>query len=140
MQGDLEHVTSLAREYEAQERLVEELETLLRAAKSRMSHIETVEIPMALEDLGIQKLALENGKTVKVDTIFTARINKGDEAAAFEWLEQHGEGDLITSRTVRNVHPNTLNAWLRRKYAAGQGGEIPDEYFHTFVGSKAVIK
>ena len=110
--------------------------------------------------------ALADGSQVTLKPTYGASISKAKEEAAFEWLRQRNEADLIKNTvTVRfnkeqdneakalvddlrkkhmepeqasTIHPGTLRAWVKGRVEDGL--ELDMELFGVWVGQRAEIK
>jgi len=117
---------------------IEVLEAQLKLKREAARHLEESYIPELMDELGLESVTLTDGTKLTVKPFVAAHISKDHEAEAFQWLEDHGYGDIIKERTVVNVHPSTLKAWAKERVESGDN--IPDDLFGVYVGRKAVLK
>lgn len=118
--------------------LVSERETDLQEAQQIVKDLESQILPDMLDEFGLESLTLKDGTKLTVKPFVAAHISKEHEPEAFQWLQDHGYGDIIKERTVINVHPSTLKAWAKERVESGDN--IPDDLFGVYVGRKAVLK
>ncbi len=123
-------------------------------------------LPEALEELNLQKFTLKDGSEISVKPIYAASIPKDRRDEAYDWLREHGDGDIIknnitvtfgkgedqdaeafmlvcgnqgfTPQQIEKIEPMTLKAWLREKVEAGHA--IPLDLFGAFISQRASIK
>jgi hypothetical protein len=95
------------------ETLTAELRVKELAAQKRK--IEEELLPAALDEMGVTKIVLEDGRTVSVDEVITATITKAKEAEAFGWLIDHGHAPLIKPEVKINLTDTTLLAQLEEE-------------------------
>ena len=158
----LQRITAKAVAARDQAALIKDLEERLAQAKSALTLLTTVELPDLLDEAGTDTVGIPaNGNLPAIDItlkpMYNANIAAGwpDErrAAAFEWLDANGHGDLIKTevkiawpREMRDaaleflnyvrrtyiglapeikemVHNQTLTAWFKQQVR--QGGELP---------------
>jgi len=145
---------------------VEHLETALKEAKAELRRLLDVELPAAMNELGVEQIKLQDGSVLELRQVIDARIPRAKAAEALAWLREHGYGDLIKHEVVarfaageekgasvvqqaaeqagadvtvkETVHPQTLKAWARERLAEGE--EIPDDLFGLYVGETVKIK
>ena len=91
----LEQVVELGEKLEKLKVEAATLQMKLDAKNKEISHIETVELPGALVDLGLKGLDLASGASIELIDIITANITDENRDAAHVWLREHGHGDLI---------------------------------------------
>ena len=124
------------------------------------------QLPEALEEMGLQKFTLTDGSEISVKPIYAASIPVDRRPEAFEWLRDHGFGDLVKNNVTvtfgrgededardfvdfcdaqgfvpsqtEKVEPSTLKAWLRERVEAGD--PIPLDLFGAFISQRATIK
>jgi len=136
--------------------------------KELKRHIELVSgevIPTMMQEMNISTLKLADGSSVEVKPIYGASISPAKKEEAFDWLRNHGLGDLIKNEITvsfgRNednkaiayanlaqgqgfqpvqklkVEPMTLKALVRERLESGQ--EMPTELFNVFAGNRTKI-
>ena len=163
---DLRTVAELANEQLRLERLVWQQEEDLKASKELLTKVRELDLPSALEVLGLTMLKLVDGSTVTVKEDVYAAITEANREAAFEWLEStdndgiiknevkcpFGKGqdteakalvDLLTAQgysftNARTVHPQTLRAFVRKQLEDAL--PIPTDIFSICIKKVASIK
>lgn len=156
----LDDLTGLARALIDAEAKVSEIEASLKEAVEHARRLREDTIPCVMQELELEQISLTNGMTMTMKEDVYASISKENAPAAFEWLTKHdydgiiktavsiewGKGELkkaiaFFQKTLkkypnavldRNVHPQTLKAFLRERLAAAD--PIPMELF----GARAV--
>ena len=116
--------------------------------------------------MNIKKMKVSDGSAVEVKPGYGASIPTAKKEEAFNWLREHGLGDLIKNEVTvsfgRNednkaadyaalakgqgfqptqkmkVEPMTLKALVRERIEAGK--EMPTEIFGVFSENKTTIK
>ena len=123
-------------------------------------------IPQIMERMNLTTLKLRDGSEVSVKQIYGASIKADKKAEAIDWLRNNGLGDIIKNEILvsfgRNednkaadyaalargqgyepqqkvaVHASTLRLVLEERHK--EGGNIPEEFFHTFEGAQTKLK
>lgn len=144
-QADLEHEMDVT-------------EASLKMLKERHRKIAEEMLPELMDELAIEKFETKDGLKIDVSEKVRASISKGNQSAAFAWLEEHGHGGLIKSEvkvamakgdieTAHTaiatltaaglqpeakyaVHPQTLGAWVREMLEEGE--DIPQDILGVF--------
>lgn len=175
--GDkLDAVRNKAREARDVELLIEQLEEQIKSAKTARDNLIYKELPDLLDAANIDKIGLPEeaglpAYDINLKPFYRANIAASwphdKRQAAFNWLTEHGHGDLIKTeitvgfaRGAHNealsfaqdtkerglepemkeaVHTGTLSAWLRETVEKGQ--ELPPlEVLGASVGRVATLK
>lgn len=89
-------------------------------------HLSYELVPEAMTRTGFTTVNHTVGR-VALSTRTTCSIVKDQRDRAFQFLETHGQGDLI----IRTVNAQTLGAYARETLQAGD--ELPDDIFKTTV-------
>lgn len=164
--GELSRIAALVEQYESAESKVYELEQQLKEAKQERDRLSGVDIPNAMDEVGLSEVRLTDGRPVRVESGIRASIPKKYEAEAFKWLEENGYGDLIkaemTARAGRgeaqelynvaefvqntygysaaikqSVHPQTLSAFVRERKSEGE--QLPEDLLGVFEYRKTKV-
>lgn len=162
----LKTVASLANEQLRLQTLVCEQEAALKDLKEQLTKVSEVDLPAALETLGVASVTLsDGGGTVFIKESVFAGITEERREAALEWLEatdndgiirstvecDFGKGqdaeaqrltELLSSQgysyvSSRSVHPQTLRAFVRKQLE--EGLPIPMDTFSVHVKKTAII-
>lgn len=152
----------------AEENKVSALEEELKEAKERLRSIRDDQIPTLMSQLGVSELKLQDGAKVSINKFYAASIPKNNSQANrfFAWLEdndldgiiktevkakfQKGEyekaqsalealADIAPGATLgRNIHPQTLKAFVRERFESGEG--LPTDLINVHIGNTTKIK
>ncbi len=152
----LAEISALAKQLIAKDRSVEEAELALNTVKEEARFLREETLPMAMAELELKEFKLDTGEKIGVKQEVYASIPAANKPDAFSWLEEHGFGGLIKTEvgvsfgrgeldaalqlesqlleqglkpeTTRDVHSQTLRAFLREQLEAGNA-ELPLELF-----------
>jgi hypothetical protein len=158
-------VGRLANNMVAHLRAVDQAEQDLKKAKEELRSIQEELLPQAMTAMGLSQLKLESGEKLTVSNYYQASVKVEDREAAFNWLHDTGNGDIIkhnvsvdfkkgegedarqaceklselglVPKDEIKIAPMTLKAFVREEIEAGR--ELPKE-FNVYVGQKATIK
>lgn len=165
-EGELSRIAALVEDYEQAEQQVSDLEEALKKAKETRDQLSAVDIPSAMDEVGLSEVRLADGRPVRIESGVRASIPKKYQEDAFNWLQQHGYGDLIkaemkvsvgrgelpllaetadsisqqmgwVANVDQRVHPQTLAAFVREKRAAGEA--LPDDLLGVFEYRKTKV-
>ena len=162
----LDKVARLANEASGLQEKVARQEKDLIDAKKALRKVTDELLPDALEDLNLEKVVMKDGSEISVNPIYGASIPKDRLVEAYDWLRQHGDGDIIknnvtvtfakgedldaqafmvmcddqgfTPQQAEKIEPMTLKGWLREKVETGQ--TIPMDLFGAYISQRAKIK
>lgn len=145
----------------------QELELELKGLSEKLRRVQEIDLPAAMQQAGVSEIKLPDGYKITVKEDVYASIPAENKDGAFEWLREHGFGDLIKNEVAvsfgkgeedqaasllreldangwRNyqqktaVHPQTLKALVREQLA--KGAEFPMDLFGAGPITKAIIK
>jgi hypothetical protein len=162
----LDKVARLANEANDLQEVVARKEEELKHAKKAHRKVTDEFLPEALEDLNLEKVVMKDGSEISVKPIYAASIPKNRLEEAYDWLRQHGHGDIIknnvtvtfgkgedqdaqafmvlcgdqgfTPQQAEKIEPMTLKGWLREEVEAGH--PIPMDLLGAFISQRAAIK
>ena len=162
----LDKVARLANEASGLQEKVARQEKDLIDAKKALRKVTDELLPEALEDLNLEKVVMKDGSEISVNPIYGASIPRDRLAEAYDWLRQHGDGDIIKNNVTvtfakgedldaqafmvmcddqgfspqqaEKIEPMTLKGWLREKVETGQA--IPMDLFGAYISQRAKIK
>lgn len=162
----LSTIAEFATAISAQELRVEELEAQLKEAKKELRSLTDERLPQLLLELGVSEFKLEDGTKVTVKNIYGATIPAALREKAYQWLRDHGHGDLIKNvisasfgmgedelaekfkqavnekglvcEQKQTVHPQTLKGFVKSEIEEGR--DVPQDLFGVFVSQRAIIK
>lgn len=125
----------------------ERLEELLGSVSQELEKISTKDLPKAMSDANCASFTTDDGFVIKVQTMYVANINKGDQREVFDWMSEKNFGGMIESSVKialgkgnraealetaeqlksegyaadleENVHWATLRAFVREQVEAG---------------------
>ena len=140
-------------------------EDKIKLLKEEAKQISNFDIPTMMEEMNISKLKLKDGASVEVKPFYGAYITPDKQEKAFNWLREHGLGDIIKNDVTVTfgmgednkatayavlakgqgyepvqkigVHAQTLKAVVRERTESGQN--MPADLFNTFVGNQTKI-
>lgn len=153
--GKLNEVARLAALLVAAENDVAEIEFKLKARKEDARRLAEESLPSAMEEIGLSEVKLTTGEKIKVGLEVYASIPAATKEAAFAWLTDNGHDGLIKTEVAvefgrgllndamvlleklrttgveatlsRNVHPQTLKAFLKEQLQQAKG--VPLDVF-----------
>lgn len=162
----LSTIAEFATAISAQELRVEELEEQLKEAKRELRSLTDEKLPQLLLELGVSEFKLEDGTKVTVKNIYGATIPAARREEAYQWLRDHGHGDLIKNvisasfgmgedqlaqkfkdtakenglicEQKMSVHSQTLKGFVKGEIEKGR--DVPQDLFGVFVSQRAIIK
>jgi hypothetical protein len=146
---------------------VQTLEEALAKAKEDLKRLEEIDLPDAMDSIGMKDFTLSSGEKISVKDTIAASIKGENKEPAYLWLVNNGHGDLIKTeiktqlgrgefekaqkiceslkqsfgiiaQATQSVHYQTLSAWAREQLEAGVN--IPKDLLGVFIGRKATIK
>jgi len=136
-----------------------------KTLKEKAKQVSNFDIPTMMGEMNISKLKLKDGASVEVKPFYGAYITPDKQEKAFNWLREHGLGDIIKNDVTVTfgmgednkatayavlakgqgyepvqkvaVHTGTLKAVVRERTESGQ--EMPADLFNPFVGNQTKI-
>jgi len=146
--------------------VVERIEEELKGARERARLLREETIPSMMQEIGISKLTLEDGREVSVKQDVYARIPAEKYDKAILWLLNNGHGSICRAEVSlsfpkgeadeaiklhgelhernynsvykESVHPQTLKAFLKEQIA--NGADVPLDLFGAYPVWKTRIK
>jgi|TARA_Y100000015_G_C2340250_1_gene65574 hypothetical protein len=140
-------------------------EEVLKTLKQQADTLSGEVIPTMMTEMNIKTMKLSDGSAVEVKPVYGASIPTAKKEEAFNWLREHGLGDLIKNEVTvsfgRNednkaadyatlaegqgyqptqklkVEPMTLKALVRERLESGK--EMPSDLFNVFAGNRTKI-
>ena len=141
------------------------VEARLDETKQKETEAE-IALARFMSDKGVSSIKLVTGEQVQAEEKLHASIPKECREEAFQWLDDHGHGDLVRSNVSvqfkkgqeemvlkaiealkaihltpehkKDVHWKTLTSWVSEQMAQGAG--IPMELFGAFIRTVITIK
>ena len=133
--------------------------------KEKAKQLSNFDIPKMMQEMNVTKLKLKDGASIEVKPFYGAHITPDKQEKAFNWLREHGLGDIIKNDITVTfgmsednkatayavlargqgyepvqkvaVHTGTLKAVVRERTESGQ--DMPADLFNTFVGNQTKI-
>lgn len=164
--SDLKELSKLAEQQRSAEVEVDRLKAELSSAVATLNHLSEVVIPERMDSLGISEIRTETGLRLSVEENIRSAVAKDRKAVAWDWLRSNGHGALVKRKVtaefgrgedeqaallvstlkgqnynvsdVADVHPQTLQAWVRESLSAGE--DIPLELFGVYRQRTAKVK
>ncbi len=166
-QGDLANITLLASEVVSNEKIVEEKETALKAAKAKLRQVQERDLPEAMLACNMETFVTTDGLKVSVKETLYASIAKKNQVEAAAWLIDNDLGALVNEDIVISFDGgnheavvdvinllveaevsnfttkngmNTASIKSAIKELLGDGKDVPLELFGAYFARKAVVK
>lgn len=117
----------MARAFVHVRRVKDELDELSKRFSKVYEELKSVKLPQKFEEGGVPSITLAEGYRVGVSHLVRASIKGEAREAAYEWLREHGLGDLITN----TVNASTLSAVAKSMVEDNQ--ELDPELFNVHV-------
>ena len=159
------NLSTLVIELQKLEDEIENDEERLKLKKEKADKISNIAIPEIMRALKLKTMKLADGSAIEVKEVYSATIPLDKKEGAFNWLREHGLGDLIKNEVTVSfgrgeddkaseytslaeskgyqpsqklkVEPMTLKALYRERVEAKQ--DLPSEHFNLFKGNKTKI-
>lgn len=94
----LAQIAATAREIIQKKKDVADAEANLKLEQNKLRTLQEEVLPELMKDAGQQKITTADGLTVEVKNVIRGTPSKDNEAAAYKWLRDHGQGGIINSR------------------------------------------
>ena len=163
--GNVKNLSDQVLSLQSLENEIKEDEEKIKIKKERADKLSGEVIPTMMKEMSLSSLKLADGSSVEVKPIYGASIPVAKREEAFNWLREHGLGDIIKNDVTVTfgrgednkasayavlakgqgyepvqkigVHPQTLKAVVRERTESGQ--DMPADLFNTFVGNQTKI-
>ena len=150
----------------AKQQQINDAEEALKKLKAEERVINQGEIPQLMNNLGIEKLTLTDGRVLAVKESVQISIPATIKFQTFAWMDKNGHGDLIkiavnckfargnrigaenamssldamgfAPSLTETVHAGTLKAWARTELEIGHS--LPAKYFKVHVVKVTTVK
>jgi len=161
----VDNLSSLVIELQKLEDEIKISEENLKRKKEKADKISNIAIPEIMDALKMKTMKLADGSAIEVKEIYSATIPTDKKEGAYNWLREHGLGDLIKNEVTVSfgrgednkaseyadlakgngfeptqklkVEPMTLKALFRERSENNE--ELPSEHFNLFKGNKTKI-
>jgi hypothetical protein len=127
-------VVQLAKEMAALQADIDEAKKGIKDKQKRIDDIRFNQLPDAMDEQGIENLRVADVGTVYITSDLNVSLT--DKFAAYDWLQEHGFGDLISDY----VFPQTLKAAVKEQIKKRDGVTFPDSLFTVKPFSRAAIR
>lgn len=162
----MNEMAALARALVDAEAGTAEAERALKDAKEHERLLREETLPSAMQELGVEKIALETGQVISLKQEVYASIPAAQKTAVFKWLDDRGFGGLIKTEVAvpfdkehreaavelyeklvkaglapdltMNIHAQTLKAFIKEQLATGK--EFPLDLFGARAIFEATVK
>ena len=125
--------SELARYFVALRHVVDAIEAAAGAVNDPVVKLKTEIIPTAFDREKISTFTTSTGHRVTTSSSLKASIKPDKKAQAYEWLQQHGLGSLITP----TVNASTLSATAQELLQEGR--DLDPGLFNQFVQNNTSI-
>ena len=163
----IDKISNIANEQVAKKVELTQLEGDVKRVKKEYIQISQVDLPEAMQSVGMQSFTLENGSSISVKDQMRASLPKKNKAEVANWLKEHGAGSLIKDTIVVefpkgdasraeelidllvekgfsnwyediSINTGSLKALAKEKLA--QGDDVPLELMGIFLYQESIIK
>tara|TARA_R110000850_G_scaffold37592_2_gene98988 strand:+ start:13 stop:579 length:567 start_codon:yes stop_codon:yes gene_type:complete len=163
--GELKTIAELAEKQASLEAVIKNAEAQLKGYKEELKQVAEVQLPEALQEVGVSEFSLIDGTRVSVTPFYSARITMENKEEAFDWLRTNGHADLIKNTVSVSfgraeddtasslltkldedgfhpeqkewVEPMTLKGFVREQVE--KGNDLPFDTLNIYVGQKTKI-
>ena len=104
--NNLGSLRQLAEELQTVQRDRLEAETLLKALKERERQISESDLPLAMQEIGMNDFTLTDGKKVAKKTVYRGHIRQDNMLEALEYLNSQGYQDAMKNELKASTSPN----------------------------------
>jgi len=144
-----------------------QLEDDVKRAKKEYIQLSQIDLPEAMQEVGMQSFTLSDGSSISVKDQMRASLPKKNKAEVANWLKEHGAGSLIKDTVVVefqkgdnsraeelvdllidngfsnfyediNINTGSLKALAKERLA--QGEDVPLELMGIFMYQESIIK
>jgi len=165
----LQEIITLARRQVDLENLIEELEQALSAQKEDLRALTEEDLPNAMAEANLTEFTLDTGEKIQIKHDFDVGIPAERKPEALDWLDAKGYGGLIKTVVAvpfgkgdlsraqelalkllkakyegvvlnRDVHWQTLKAWVVESARATPPRPVPSDLFGTRAVNKSIVK
>ncbi len=161
----VENLSTLVLELQKLEDEIKDKESQLKSTKEKADKLSQVAIPEIMEALKMKTMKLADGSAIEIKEIYSATIPVDKKEGAYNWLREHGLGDLIKNEITvsfgrgednkaseyanlakgngfeptqkQKDEPMALKAVFRERSENKE--ELPSEHFNRFKGNKTKI-
>ena len=163
----IDKISEIANAQLSKKKELSESEDDVKRLKKEYIQISQVDLPEAMQSVGMASFTLDNGASISVKDQMRASLRKKNRVEVANWLKEHGAGslikdtvviefqkgensraeeliDLLVDKGFSNFHEDisintgSLKALAKEKLA--QGEDIPLELMGIFLYQESIIK
>ncbi len=167
-EDELSTIAELAEQQVDLEQRIKDAERNVQDLKAAYLQMRTESLPEAMKQVGLSEFTLSNGAKISVKDDLNCNIKAANKNPAYEWLREHGHGDIIKNDVLFSfgtgqddakqeaidyaeeqdlpysvkeaIHAGTLNAWAKRQLEIEDPEQaIPEEIISVFRFSVAKV-
>jgi hypothetical protein len=112
---------------------LDDAKEVVKELQKNYDYLSMIIVPARMEEEGIDGIKIEGIGRINIRSDMRVSTLQEYRHALFEWLGEHGHGDLISE----TVNGSTLKAWVKEQI--GLGNEIPEEFLKIHAYDRAVI-
>ena len=128
-EGDMKNLSSLVKDLNQITLNINEKEEELKALKLQKHKMSTEQIPSMMDEMGVQRLDVEN-LSVTLRPLINASIPQTRREEAFQWLRDNGLDDIIKNDVIMSFGKGEDNMAGDIMYELEQRGMHPEKKTH----------
>ena len=128
-EGDMKNLSSLVKDLNQITLNINEKEEELKALKLQKHKMSTEQIPAMMDEMGVQRLDVEN-LSVTLRPLINASIPQTRREEAFQWLRDNGLDDIIKNDVIMSFGKGEDNMAGDIMYELEQRGMHPEKKTH----------
>ena len=128
-EGDIKNLSSLVKDLNQITLDINEKEEELKALKLQKHKMSTEQIPAMMDEMGVQRLDVEN-LSVTLRPLINASIPQTRREEAFQWLRDNGLDDIIKNDVIMSFGKGEDNMAGDIMYELEQRGMHPEKKTH----------
>jgi len=128
-EGDMKNLSSLVKDLNQITLNINEKEEELKALKLQKHKMSTEQIPAMMDEMGVQRLDVEN-LSVTLKPLINASIPQTRREEAFQWLRDNGLDDIIKNDVIMSFGKGEDNMAGDIMYELEQRGMHPEKKTH----------
>ena len=128
-EGDMKNLSSLVKDLNQITLNINEKEEELKALKLQKHKMSTEQIPAMMDEMGVQRLDVEN-LSVTLKPLINASIPQTRREEAYQWLRDNGLDDIIKNDVIMSFGKGEDNMAGDIMYELEQRGMHPEKKTH----------
>ena len=128
-EGDMKNLSSLVKDLNQITLDINEKEEELKALKLQKHKMSTEQIPAMMDEMGVQRLDVEN-LSVTLKPLINASIPQTRREEAYQWLRDNGLDDIIKNDVIMSFGKGEDNMAGDIMYELEQRGMHPEKKTH----------